>query len=111
MVAGLLAGALLGALDLLAMLQMARKAATLGASRATAVMRWGALGRMACVFLALVLGAMALGRPSFLCMAATYVVARIAGLFVVAARTSGSFGGSGGSGTSTRPGTSGCYRI
>ncbi|MGE5594356.1 MAG: hypothetical protein ACM3X3_11855 [Betaproteobacteria bacterium] len=89
MAAGSLAGALLGALDLLTMVEMAKKAATLSATRASALVRWVALGRMALVFGALALGAMVLSQASFLCMAAAYIVVRLGGLFVVAARNRG----------------------
>ncbi|HHY32113.1 MAG TPA: hypothetical protein GX515_03660 [Firmicutes bacterium] len=87
MAAGSLAGALLGALDLLTMVQMAKKAAALNPNRASALVRRVALGRMALVFGALALGAMVLGQTSFLCMAAAYIVVRLGGLFVIAARS------------------------
>ncbi|MDI6637577.1 MAG: hypothetical protein PWR07_966 [Bacillota bacterium] len=88
MAAGSLAGALLGALDLLTMVRMARKAAVLSPARASAVVRWVALGRVALIFLAMALGAMVLNQPAFLCMAVTYIAVRLGGLFVVAGRHS-----------------------
>lgn len=86
MLAGALAGALLGALDLFTMVCTAAKAAQLSVARASALVRWTALGRIILIFLAMALGAAVFGQPTFLCMAATYVAVRLAGLFVVAAR-------------------------
>ncbi|MGE5588859.1 MAG: hypothetical protein ACM3ZO_11695 [Clostridia bacterium] len=89
MAAGLLAGALLGALDLFTMVRMASKAAALSPARASTLVRWTALGRMVLIFLVLALGAMVLNQPAFLCLAASYIGVRLCGLLVVTGRHPG----------------------
>lgn len=88
MAAGLLSGALLGALDLLTMVRMARKAAALSPARASALVRWVTLGRIALIFLVMALAATHLSQQAFLCMAATFIAVRLSGLLVVAGRNS-----------------------
>ncbi|MCR4402463.1 MAG: hypothetical protein NUW12_06725 [Firmicutes bacterium] len=86
MAAGLLAGALLGALDLFTMVRMSNRAAELSPARASTLVRWVAAGRVVFVFMMLALGAMALDQPAFLCLAASYVGVRVSGLLVVAGK-------------------------